>query len=390
MPRGHRTSPQELAGLAKEVTPQAVELRRLLHRHPEPAFEERRTTALIAATLRENSVRHKLRTPSTGLWLDTGKDPIVGFRADLDALPISEPEDNHPVSRNPGWMHACGHDAHAAIAVGITLALQRLDPPGGVRILFQPAEESHPSGASELVAEGLVDGLKGLLAFHVDPSLDTGKVGVKAGPITSNSDSFEIVLNGPGGHTARPNETVDLIDTAARVINELPRAVKRPIDSPTPIVTVFGSIHGGDMPNVIPSKILLKGTVRTLSKSVWDTLPGLVDKALGSLLANSGAEYALDYRRGVPSVVNDDNVIDAATAGITELMGSETIVPTDASMGGEDFANYLDSVPGALLRLGTCCGGGDLHSASFRINEATIGLGIKAGVSALIGLMDRI
>jgi amidohydrolase len=287
-------------------------------------------------------------------------------------------------------MHACGHDAHAAIAVGITLALQRLDPPGGVRILFQPAEESQPSGASELVAEGLVDGLKGLLAFHVDPSLDTGKVGVKAGPITGSSDSFEIVLNGPGGHTARPNETVDLIDTAARVINELPRAVKRPIDSRTPIVTVFGSIHGGDMPNVIPSTILLKGTVRTLSKSVWDNLPGLVDKALGSLLANSGADYALDYRRGVPSVVNDDNVIDAATAGITELMGPETIVPTGASMGGEDFANYLDSVPGALLRLGTCCGGGDLHSAFFRINEATIGFGIKAGVSALIGLMDRI
>ncbi|MEA1903510.1 MAG: amidohydrolase [Actinomycetota bacterium] len=380
----------QLAELVEEITPQAVELRRLLHRHPEPGFQEHQTTALISATLRENGLAHELRKPNTGLWVDIGNDPSVGFRADLDALPITEPEDNLPRSQNPGWMHACGHDAHSAIATGIALTLNRLDLDQGVRVLFQPAEESYPSGASELVAEGLVDGLKGLIAFHVDPNLDTGKVGAKTGPITGSADGFTITLNGPGGHTARPNRTVDLVDASARVIGELPGAIRRSIDSRIPIVTVFGSVHGGDALNVIPTEVVMSGTVRTLDRAVWDVLPGLVDKALGSLLAVSGADYHLDYRQGIPPVVNDGGVVEAASAGITLYAGDDTIVPTDTSMGGEDFAHYLDIVPGALLRLGTCCGGGDLHSASFKINEATIGFGIKAGVGALIGMTERI
>ena len=383
-------SPQQLTGLVEEVTPQAVELRRLLHRHPEPGFKEFQTTALISATLRENGVEHELRTPKTGLWLDIGPEPAVGFRADLDALPIEEPEGNVPRSQNPGWMHACGHDAHAAIAAGIALALNKAELDRGVRILFQPAEESYPSGASDMVAEGLVDGLKGLIAFHVDPLLDVGKVGAKTGPITGSADGFKITLNGPGGHTARPNRTVDLMDASARVVVELPGAIRRSIDSRIPIVTVFGSIHGGDAANVIPTEVVMRGTVRTLDRSVWEVLPGLVDRALGSLLAISGADYTLEYTQGIPPVVNDDGIVEAAAAGIREYTDPEAIVPTDTSMGGEDFANYLDITPGALLRLGTCCSGGDLHSASFRINEATIGFGIKAGVAALIGMLDRV
>jgi len=383
-------SPQSVAKLVEEITPQAVELRRLLHRHPEPGFEEHQTTALISATLRENAVSHELRTPNTGLWVDIGPPPIVGFRADLDALPITEPEDNLPKSQNPGWMHACGHDAHAAIATGIALTLHRLDLKQGVRVLFQPAEESYPSGAAELVAEGLVDGLKSLIAFHVDPTLDTGQVGAKTGPITGSADGFTVTLIGPGGHTARPNRTVDLVDSAARVVSELPGAIRRSIDSRIPIVTVFGSIHGGDAPNVIPTEVVMRGTVRTLDKAVWEVLPGLVDKALGSILAVSRAEYRLDYRQGIPPVINDDGVVQAATKGITIAFDSDTVVPTDTSMGGEDFAHYLDVVPGALFRLGTCCSGGDLHSASFKINEATIGFGIKAGVAALLSLSARL
>jgi len=213
---------------------------------------------------------------------------------------------------------------------------------------------------------------------------------MKKGAITGSADRFEIALSGPGGHTARPNKTVDLVDAAARVINELPGAVRRSIDARIPIVTVFGAIHGGDAPNVIPTEIKLKGTVRTLNKSVWEVLPGLVDEALGSLLAISGADYILDYRQGISPVINDEGVINAAQAGIAEFTGEKTMVPAETSMGGEDFANYLDIVPGALIRLGTCCDGGDLHSASFRINEATIGFGVKAGVAALIGLMNRV
>ncbi len=384
-------SPQEaLAGLVEEVTPRAVELRHLLHRHPEPSNEEHQTTALIASALADSGIPYNTRRPKTGLWVDVGGEPRVGFRADLDALPIDEPADAAPRSQIPGWMHACGHDAHAAIAFGVAATLSKMDLPVGIRVLFQPAEENNPGGASDFVAEGLVDGLKGLLAFHVDPTLAAGQVGRKVGPVTGSADSLQVKLSGPGGHTSRPHKTVDLVAAAARVIKELPEAIRRNIDSRIPVVTVFGSIHGGEAPNVIPSEVVLAGTVRTLDRAAWEVLPGFVDKALGSIAGLSGAHYELDYRQGIPPVVNDPNVVEAASAAIEAELGEESVVEVQMSMGGEDFANYLDTVPGALLRLGTHTGGGDLHSSSFRINEASIGVGIRAGVAGLLGMLEKL
>jgi amidohydrolase len=381
-------SPERLAGLVEGIVPKAVELRRLLHRHPEPSHEEHQTTALIATSLDENGVPYRDRKPKTGLWVDIGDDPLIGFRADIDALPILEPEDSVPRSQNPGWMHACGHDAHAAIAFGIALALRQLELPIGVRVLFQPAEESFPGGAVELVAEGLVDGLKGIMAFHVDPSLQTGRVGSRVGPITASADKMTIVLEGPGGHTARPHQTVDLISDAARLVHDLPGVLRRTIDVRSPLTVAFGSIHGGRSGNVIPTRVELQGTARTLDRGLWDVLPGLMDKAIGSLMAMSGADYTLDYDQAIPPVVNDEAVVRAATGGITRTMGSETVVPTKASMGGEDFANYLAITPGALLRLGSSGRGKDLHSPGFVLDEASVGFGVKAGVAAIVGLVE--
>lgn len=366
-----------------------MDLRRRLHQIPEPAYEEFETSSLISMMLEDNGLSPRRRTPRTGLWVDVGGEPRVGFRADLDALPIFEPAGNIPRSRNEGWMHACGHDAHAAIASGIALALSRTDLPTGVRILFQPAEEANPGGASEFVADGLVDDLRSLVAFHVDPTLEVGRVGSKVGPITGSADGFTITLSGPGGHTSRPHKTVNLIDAAGRVIRELPEAVRQSIDSRTPIVTVFGSIHGGSTSNVIPTEVTLNGTLRTLDRSIWDLLPGIVDKTLGHILAITGADYLLDYRQGIPPVVNNQGVVEAACSSINELVGPDTVVPTETSLGGEDFSNYLDIVPGALLRLGTYSGGGDLHSSSFKVNEASIGVGIRAGIAAIAGLLSR-
>jgi amidohydrolase len=382
-------SPQEVAGLVEQVTPKAVELRRLLHRYPEPSYHEHQTTALIATTLDQHGIDHHLRAPATGLWLDIGPDPVAGFRADIDALPITEPEINAPRSQNEGWMHACGHDAHAAIAAGIAIVMNRLRLERGVRVLFQPAEEAYPGGASEMVAEGLVDGIKSLLAFHVDPALAVGRIGAKVGPVTGSSDLLVITLSGPGGHTSRPHRTVDLVDAAARVVNELPGLIRQSIDSRIAVTTVFGSIHGGEAANVIPTEVVLKGTVRTLDKSLWDVLPGLVDKALSGLLAVSSAGYRLDYRQGIPPVVNDHRVVDTACEGIVAHLGESAVVETETSMGGEDFSNYLGVTPGALLRLGAESGGGDLHSAGFNVNEAAVGVGIRAGTAALLSLMER-
>ena len=383
-------SPDRLDGLVAGIVPQAVELRRLLHRHPEPANEEHQTTALITASLDENGVAYHDRRPGTGLWLDTGAEPRIAFRADLDALPIHEPEENAPRSQNPGWMHACGHDAHAAIAFGITLALHRLEPPTGIRVLFQPAEESFPGGAARYVEEGLADGLKGIIAFHVDPTLETGKVGSRVGPITASADKFSIVLEGPGGHTARPHQTVDLIADAARLVHELPGVLRRTVDARSTLTVAFGSIQGGLSANVIPTRVELQGTARTLDRRLWEVLPGLMDKAIGSLMGWSGAGYNLDYVQAIPPVVNDHDVVEAVTSGIMQVLGGETVVPTEPSMGGEDFANYLAVAPGALLRLGSSGRGADLHSPGFVLDEATIGFGVRAGVAALAGMMESL
>ena len=381
-------SHERLEALVEGIIPQSVELRRLLHRHPEPANEEHQTTALIAASLDENGIPYEHRRPETGLWLDIGPEPVIGFRADLDALPIHEPEENAPRSQNPGWMHACGHDAHAAIAFGIAVALRQLQLPVGVRLLFQPAEETFPGGASKYVDEGLADGLKGIVAFHVDPSLETGRVGSRVGPITASADQFTIVLDGPGGHTARPHQTVDLIADAARLVHELPGVLRRTIDARSTLTVAFGSIQGGRTSNVIPTRVELQGTARTLDRSLWEVLPGLMDKAIGSLMAWSGAGYTLDYVQAIPPVVNDHAVVQTATAGITQLLGPETVVPTEPSMGGEDFANYLSVAPGALLRLGTSGKGHDLHSPGFVLDEATVGFGVRAGLGAVIGMAE--
>ncbi|MGA7282471.1 MAG: amidohydrolase, partial [Acidimicrobiia bacterium] len=238
-------------------------------------------------------------------------------------------------------------------------------------------------------AEGVVDRLKSLVAFHVDPNLATGRVGIRVGAITASADKFKITLHGPGGHTARPHQTVDLIADAARLIHELPGALHRTIDARSPLIVAFGSIHGGRSGNVIPTTVELQGTARTLDRSLWDVLPGLVDKAVTSLMAWSGADCELEYIQAIPPVVNDQSVIKHVADGIADSLGADSVTPTEASMGGEDFANYLGVVPGALLRLGSSGRGTDLHSPDFVLDEAAIGFGIRAGIAALVSLTEN-
>jgi amidohydrolase len=179
-----------------------------------------------------------------------------------------------------------------------------------------------------------------------------------------------------------------VVDAAARVVSELPTAIRRSIDARTPIVTAFGSIHGGSAPNVIPTQITIQGTVRSLDLEVWESLPGLIDKTLGSILALSGAGYTVDFQQGIPPVVNDERLVQLASHAIEAELGQGSVVGTEQSMGGEDFSNYLTATPGALLRLGAASGGGDLHSARFQMNDRAVPFGIRAGVSALLRLAE--
>jgi amidohydrolase len=379
---------EELAGLVETITPTIVSLRHRLHSIPEQAHREFATTELVRQTVEDEGLRFQDRHPRTGGWVDLGDRPNVGFRADIDALPIVEPSDNTPRSEIDGWMHACGHDAHTAIAVGIATTLHRLRPGSRFRFVFQPGEEAHPGGAIELVSEGVVDGLDALLAFHVDPNLRVGRIGLRSGPITGSADALTVTVHGPGGHTSRPHRTVDLVNAAARVVAELPGALRRSIDARTALVTAFGAIHGGDAANVIPTEVVVKGTVRTLDPELWDVLPGLIDKSLGAILALTGAGYSIDYHQGIPPVVNDPTIVTVTRHALADELGPEAVVDTEQSMGGEDFSNYLSVTPGALLRLGAASGGGDLHSAAFAFNDEAIAFGIRAGVSSLLALAD--
>ncbi len=373
------------------VAPDCIELRRSFHSHPELAHQEFATTALVAETLSEAGIAVAVRETGTGAFADVGEGPNrVAFRADLDALPIQEATTAAYASQLPGRMHACGHDVHAAVGVGIAMALHRLEIDGSVRIIFQHAEETSPGGASDMIADGLMDEVGAIMAFHVDPSLQTGMVGLRSGPITSSSDRFEIIVEGPGGHTARPHETVDTIYAASLIATQLPALLHRLVDSRKPMALVFGQFHGGSADNVIPARVELSGTARTLDRDLWLELPDLVDRLVADLVAPTGAKAVLHYQRGIPPVVNSPAVIAEIEFAVVETLGSEAAAGTEPSLGAEDFARYLEVSPGAMVRLGAALPvPRALHSSNFDIDEAAIPIGISVGVASLLRMLGR-
>jgi amidohydrolase len=383
-----------LAGWAAELAPSTVELRRAIHEQPEIGWQELRTTSTIVHALRGGGLEPVVREDGTGLYVDVGEPvgPVVGFRADLDGLPITELNDVPYASRVPGMMHACGHDAHAAIGTGIALALSRVDAlPGRVRVIFQPAEEQIPGGAGAMREEGVHLGMAALLAFHVDPSLQAGRIGVRRGAITGASDRVEITLKGPGGHTSRPHLTTDLVYAASRLVSDLPTMLRQAIDPRETASLVFGSIHGGSAANVIPIEVRLAGTVRLFDLKRWRDMPLLIESLAGNIAAPLGAAVSVDYLQGSPPVVNDGSVIDAVAAAGTAVLGADNVTTTHQSLGSEDFAWFLEDVPGALVRLGSALPDRsvDLHSATFDIDERSLETGILVGSVSLIELLRR-
>ncbi|HKX75408.1 MAG TPA: amidohydrolase [Acidimicrobiia bacterium] len=381
-----------LGGLVTEILPTVVELRRGFHRHPELAHQEYRTTEVVAGVLREAGLSPRTRTPHTGLTVEVGSgERIIGFRADLDALPIQEPDGLPFRSELPGVMHACGHDLHAALAVGLALLVDRLPAlPGRVRFIFQPAEETFPGGALEMVREGAADGLEAVVAFHVDPALEPGRLGLRSGAITGSADRFYITLEGPGGHTARPHRTVDLIYVAGQVITQLPALLDRLTDARSPMTLVFGKALAGTAENVIPTTAELSGTCRTLDHALWEELPALLDRLVHDIVAPSGAKVLVHYQRGIPPVVNDERVTARCRQAIASALGLEAVTVAPTSMGAEDFARFTEAVPGCLMRLGVKPPGPevDLHAASFVADESALETGLRAGLAVLAGLLE--
>ena len=383
----------ELARLAAQIAPAMIDLRRDLHQNPEVGWNEHRTTAKVADTLTGWGIKPQLRRESTGLVAEIGEgDVAVGFRADLDALPIAEEATPVYASQVPDVMHACGHDAHTAIALGTAWVLSQLeDVPGTARFLFQPAEETVPGGAQTMREDGLHRDLAAITAFHVDPSLEVGKIGIRRGGITGAGDRFTIRLSGPGGHTSRPHQTVNLLYVAARIITDLPQVIRHSIDPRETVLVVFGTVHGGAAANVIPTHVELQGTVRLFDLDLWRGMPERVASVVAEMAAPLGAAVETEYFQGCPPVVNDAGVIDQVEQAAAAVIGEANVVHTHQSLGAEDFAWFLEDIPGALIRLGTAIPDRqvDLHSAMFDIDESAIETGILVASETILRLMEQ-
>lgn len=387
------TAMTALSGTVDRLSDDLVLLRRDIHRNPELSWQETRTTKVVADLLGNAGLRVQL-LPVTGCYADVGPtEPAyrVGLRADLDALPLHERTGLPYASRSHGVSHACGHDVHTAALVGAGLACHHnrhlLEEMGlGVRLLFQPAEEVQPSGAHSLLGGPVLRGVDRMFAIHCDPRRDVGQVGLKVGAITAAADAVSVRLRGSGGHTSRPHLTSDLTYALAKVITEVPGALSRRVDPRAGVALVWGSVHAGSVPNVIPDRAEAHGTCRVLDATAWEGIQVLIRQLVEGVVAPYGAIAEVEYAQGVPPVINTAAGVEAMRSAVRSMLGPDAVGGTEQSLGGEDFAWLLQRADGALARLGTRTPGGrsyDLHQGDFVVDERAIAMGAKvlAGVT---------
>jgi amidohydrolase len=371
-----------------------VAIRRDLHAHPELGWAEHRTTDLVEQRLRSFGLTPRTLPSGTGTVCDIGTGgPVVGLRADIDALPIGDEKDVVYRSTVDGVCHGCGHDAHTAILLAAAEELARADLPGRVRLLFQPAEETVPGGAHRALVDGVVDGVQLIFALHCDPRLETGRVGLRVGPITAACDHVEVSVRGAGGHTARPHLTQDVVYALGRLITELPGLLSRRVDPRAALSLVWGSVEAGRAANAVPTAGRLLGTLRVFDRDAWDAAGPLVRSLVDDIVAPTGARAVTTYTRGVPPVVNSAEAVAAQRTAVLAALGRDGLVGTEQSMGGEDFAWYLDTVPGALARLGVRRPGGsgfDLHQGTFDIDEDALDVGVRYTVALARAALDAL
>jgi len=378
----------ELDAFLEGHGPELIEFRRDMHAHPEVGYSEHRTTRRIALRLEAAGLRPSVLPKGTGVIADIGGStqdaPAVALRADIDALPIVDEKDVPYRSLNVGACHACGHDVHTSVLLGTGLFLARAAAagalPGKVRLIFQPAEEV-PGGALDVLAAGGISSVERAFALHCDPKLEVGKIGTRVGPITAACDKVKVQLSGPGGHTARPHLTADLVYALGKIITELPAALSRRIDPRSGLSLVWGRVSAGSTPNAIPDSGLVEGTVRCLDDNAWHAAPDLLKDMVESVASSYGVIPDLIYERSVPPVVNEAVSTTMVAAAADRVLGPDSLATAPQSLGGEDFAWYLESIPGSLFRLGTRSPGAveefDIHQPSFDVDERCISVGVR-------------
>ncbi|MEU2065663.1 amidohydrolase [Streptomyces anulatus] len=383
--------------LSDELRAELIAFRRDMHMHPELGNQEFRTTAAIKDRLEKAGLKPKVLAVGTGVMCDVGEwdgvTPMLALRADIDALPIPDTKAGVPYrSTVPDRAHACGHDVHTTTVLGAGLVLAGLDREGllptAVRLIFQPAEEVLPGGAVDAIESGVLEGVGRIIGVHCDPKVDVGRIGLRIGAITSACDRLEVTLDGPGGHTARPHLTTDLVTAAARIAVDVPALLARRVDARSGLALTWGRLETGHAPNVIPQHAELSGTVRCLDLDAWRAAPDLVHAAIDEVAGMHRAKTVVNYVRGVPPVVNDAESIGLLDAAMTERRGSYAIEDTEQSLGGEDFSWYLERVPGAMARLGVRTPGDtrglDLHRGNFDVDEEAITVGVELFTAAAL------
>ena len=357
-------------------------LRRDLHRHPELSWHEVRTQERLIRALREVGVGDVTSVAKTGIVARIpGHEPgapCVAVRGAIDALPITEATGLEYASQNAGVMHACGHDVHASWAVGAALLLARNPAAGEVRIVLQPAEEVG-EGAAAVLASGALEGVRAIFGAHVDRRFAVGEVVAQAGPIAASTDTFRIVLHGAGAHGARPQESADPIVGASHLIVALQTIVARRLDPALPGVVTVGTIHAGRASNVIPAQAEMEGTIRATSPESRALLCSEVERMAHAVAATHGLRADVRVHEGTPPVVNSSDAAAWAAQAVRDVLGEKALVPFGTTnMGGEDFAFYLESIPGCFLRVGAREDGGKrtaAHSSGFYPAEDALFIG---------------
>jgi amidohydrolase len=366
---------------AHAIEPQLVAWRRLIHHHPELGFQEVHTAARAAAILEELGCRVRTGVGKTGLVAELGDGrPRIAIRADMDALPILEANDVPYASENPGVMHACGHDAHTAMVLGVAALLAREKFTGSMRFFIQPSEEANDrdglSGAMRMIQDGAMDGVERVIALHVDPSTPVGSIRLASGPASGGVDSFFATILGQGGHGASPHTGVDPIYITGHVLLALHGIVSRRLSPFAPAVVSVGSLHGGQAENVIPDRVDLSGTIRFLEKDVQSQIHAEVERAL-SIARLMGGDYKLEIQTGTPPMHNDPGVVQVMRQAAGDLLGAEQVLPPEDGLGAEDFGCFSDLAPGAMFSLGCKIEGDErhLHNPRFDIDERCLPVG---------------
>ena len=374
-----------------------VAVRRWLHMHPEVGFHEVETSQYCQKFMQDlgyTVVQNE--TMQTGFICDIGRGngPTMAIRCDLDALPIHEINDIEYKSQNLGASHACGHDSHMANILGLAAYIKETeqDIPGKIRFLFQPAEEIAPGGAVVMMEAGAIDGVDHILGGHILPSLSAEKIGIRYGPMAAAVEQINICLKGPGGHTSRPVESVDLIWAQSHLILSLEESVRHHLNEWERVVLAFGKVEGGHTCNVLPDEINMEGTLRFLNAELKEKLHQIIKQTIQSVENLTDATIELTIPHSSPGLTNDERCTDLIISAGHAVLGEENVVMMEeSSMGGEDFAYYLEEIPGAYFRIGSNDGKTrDIHTNDFNLDERCMATAIKVFSATIDQYFDKI